>query len=174
MIVPPFIVHPFNDSDAEFCCLAFAPVRYSQFKKSRFAAALGIYFSSHKNCTSFSLHSFAEDGHSLSYSRGDDSRDTLDFLLLRALAESSIHPAVWKLFPRGKVPPGFRSEEYEEARRDLCHLLYHFRSQELALKLTAGLPHEPLTVCDESAERIAFGDSEEEDDELAKARIKEG
>src|SRR5438477_11809573 len=120
MIIPPF--HDAGEGGAEFCCLAFAPVRYRQTKKPALSAALGIHFCSHRDFTRFSRHSFAEDGHSLSYTRGEDKRDTLEFVFLAALLESSIHPAAWRLFPRAQIPPSFHSDGYEEARRDVCRL----------------------------------------------------
>jgi hypothetical protein len=167
------IIPLFNDTGeegAEFYCLAYAPVWYHQTKKPALPSALGIYFCSHKDFTQYSQHSFAEDGHRLSYSRGDDKRDTLEFVFLSVLLESSVHPAMWRLFPRAKIPHSFQSDKYEQARRQLCCLLFHFRSQEMVARL---LPHQPLMTCDESARRVAFGDFTEEDKELEQAIIEE-
>src|SRR4051794_29061474 len=105
MITPPF--SDAGEGGAEFRCLAFAPVSYRQTHKPALPAALGIYFCSHKDFTRFSRHSFAEDGHSLSYTRGDDRHDTLEFLLLSALLEDSVHPAGWRLFTRAQIPAAF-------------------------------------------------------------------
>lgn len=169
MITPPF--NDAGEGGAEFWCLAFAPVNYRQTRKPALPAALGIYFCSHKNFTRFSRHSFAEGGHGLSYTRGDDRHDTLEFLLLSALLEDSVHPAGWRLFPRIQIPSGFHSDEYEDARRNLCRLLYHFRSHEMAARLTADMPHQPLMVFDDTAGRVAFGDYKDEDEEIERAII---
>ncbi|MGZ5519245.1 MAG: hypothetical protein ACXWJX_16230 [Limisphaerales bacterium] len=172
MIIPPF--NHAGEGGAEFCCLAFAPVMYRQTKAPRFPATLGIYFCAHKDFTRFSRLSFAADGHSLSYTRGNERHDTLEFLLLSALLESSVHPAVWRLFPRTQIPSSFNSDEYEDARRNVCRLLFHFRSLEMAARLTADLPHGPLMICDESAGRVAFGDSKDEDEEIERAIMQVG
>ena len=156
-----------GEGKAKFYCLAFAPVKYRQTRAPRFSAALGIYFCSHKKFTRFSVSSYAEDGSRLSYTRGDDAHDTLEFVLLRQLLECSIHPAIWRLFPRKKIPKA--PTEYEDARRALCCLLFHFRSVEMAKRITAGMPNEPLMICDEAAGRLAIGDSKEEDVEIEKA-----
>jgi hypothetical protein len=172
MIIPPF--NDAGEGGAEFCCLAFAPVKYRPTSQPEFSAALGIYFCAHKDFARFSRLSFAADGHSLSYTRGNDRHDTLEFLLLSALLEDSVHPAVWRLFPRARIPTGFDSHEYEEARRKLCRLLYHFRGREMAARLTSDVPHRPLMVCDDSAGRRAFGDCKDEDEEIEKAIIEVG
>src|SRR5437879_3804226 len=113
MIIPPF--NDAGEGGAEFCCLAFAPVRYRPTRQPEFPAALGIYFCTHKDFTLFSRHSFAADGRSLSYTRGDDKHDTLEFLLLSALLEDSVHPAAWRLFPLAQIPTSFCSDEYKDA-----------------------------------------------------------
>jgi len=172
MIVPPF--SNVGEGGAEFCCLAFAPVKYRPTLQPEFPAALGIYFCAHKDFTRFSRLSFAEDGRSLSYTRGDDRHDTLEFLLLAALLEDSVHPAVWRLFPRLQIPVNFQACEYEDARRKLCRLLYHFRGHEMAARLTADMPHQPMMVCDDSGGRVAFGDSKDEDEEIERAIIEMG
>ncbi len=172
MIIPPF--NDTGEGGAQFWCLAFAPVMYHMTRKPPLPSALGIYFCSHKDFTRFSRHSFAENCHSLSYTRGHDRHDTLEFLLLSALLEDSVHPAVWRLFPGAQIPTSFHSDQYEHARRNLCRLLYHFRSHEMAARLTADMPHQPLMVCDESAGRVAFGDSKEEDEEIERAIIEVG
>jgi hypothetical protein len=172
MIVPPF--NDAGEGGAEFCCLAFAPVLYRTTRQPRFPAALGIYFCAHKDFTRFSRLSFAADGRSLAYTRGDDNHDTLEFLLLVSLLEDSVHPAMWRLFPRASIPTSFQSPDYDAARQKLCQLLYHFRSLELAARLTADMPNDPLMICDESAVRIAFGDSKDEDAEIEKAVMNAG
>jgi hypothetical protein len=172
MITPPF--SDAGEGGAEFRCLAFAPVSYRQTHKPALPAALGIYFCSHKDFTRFSRHSFAEDGHSLSYTRGDDRHDTPEFLLLSALLEDSVHPAGWRLFPRAEIPASFHSDDYEDARRKLCRLLFHFRSHEMAARLTADMPHQPLMVFDDSAGRLVFGDSKDEDEEIERAIVEVG
>ena len=169
MIIPPF--NCAGEGGAEFHCLLFAPVRSRQTKGPALPAALGIYFCSHGDFTRFSQHGFDGDGRCLSYTRGDDHRDTLEFVILSALLEVSIHPAAWRLFPRARIPSGFQSEEYEEARRDACRLLFHFRAQETAARLTAEWPHEPQLVWDESAGRVALGDSKEEDEEIERVLV---
>jgi hypothetical protein len=167
MIIPPF--NDTGEGGAEFCCLMFAPVRYRQTRQPELPAALGVYFCAHKDFTHFSRHSFDSGGHGLSYTRGDDAHDTLEFLILSALLDQAVHPAGWRLFPRAQIPTGFRSDEYEAARRGLCRLLFHFRSRELAARLTADLPHQPLMAFDESAGRVASGDSKDEDEEIERA-----
>jgi hypothetical protein len=172
MIIPPF--HAEGEGGAQFCCLAFAPVKYHPSLQPEFPAALGIYFCSHADFTRFSRHSFAADGRSLSYMRGDDTHDTLEFLLLSALLDESVHPAAWRLFPRVQIPATFDSDEYRDARRQLCRLLFHFRSREMAARLTTDMPHRQLMVFDDSAGRIAFGDFKDEDEEIEKAIIEVG
>jgi hypothetical protein len=169
MIVPPF--HDEGEGGAQFCCLAFAPVKYQMTRQPEVPAALGIYFCSHADFTRFSRHIFAEDGRSLSYTGGDDTHDTLEFLFLSALLDESVHPAAWRLFPRVQIPATFHSDAYQDARRKLCRLLYHFRSREMAAQLAADMPHQPLMVFDISASRIALGDSKDEDEEIEKAII---
>jgi hypothetical protein len=164
MVIPPF--NDAGDGGAEFCCLAFAPIRYRQTRKPELPAALGIYFCSHKDFTRFSSICFGADGQLLAYTRGNDRHDLLEFVMLSALLQNSIHPAVWRLFPQSKIPTGFRSEQYEAARRSLCSLLFYFRGLEAAARLTSDLPNDPLMVCDESAGRVALGDSKEEDEEI--------
>ena len=172
MIVPPFT--DAGEGGAEFCCLTFAPVIYRPTSQPEFPAALGIYFCAHNDFTRFSRLSFAADGRSLSYTRGNDTHDTLEFLFLAALLEDSVHPAGWRLFPRAQIPTGFHSDEYEDARRKLCRLLYHFRSHEMAARLMVDMPHKPLMVGDDSAGRVAFGDSKDEDEEIERAIIEGG
>ena len=172
MIIPPF--NDTGEGGAEFYCLAFAPIIYRQMKTPRLPAALGIYFCAHKDFTRFSQHSFDSDGSCLSYTRGDDTHDSLEFLLLAVLLESSVHPAIWKLFPRTQFPSGFNVAEYEAARRRLCLLLFHFRSRERAAKLTAKMGHEPLMVCDPAATRISFGEANDEDEEITRAIVEVG
>jgi len=167
MIIPPF--NDAGEGGAVFCCLAFAPVKYRPTRQPEFPAALGIYFCEHKDFTRFSRLSFAADGRGLSYTRGDERHDTLEFLLLAALLESSVHPAMWRLFPRAEMPADFHSDGYEDARRKLCLLLYNFRSREMALRIMADMPHHQLIVCDDTAGRIAIGDSKEDDQEIEKA-----
>jgi hypothetical protein len=169
MIIPPF--NNAGEGGAEFWCLMFAPVKYRATRQPELPAALGVYFCGHKNFTRFSRHSFDADGHSMSYTRGDDTHDTLEFLILSAFLDESVHPAGWRLFPRARIPTRFRSREYEEARRKLCRLLFHFRSQEMAARLTADMPHRPLMVFDDSAGRVALGDSRDEDEEIERAII---
>lgn len=166
MIVPPF--NDTGDDGAEFYCLAFAPVIYRPTKKPEFSAALGIYFCSHRDFTRFSCSCFGPDANLLSYTRGNDRHDLLEFVMLSAHMQDSIHPAVWRLFPRSQIPANFRSEQYEDARRRLCSLLFYFRSLETAARFTSDLPSDPLMVCDESAGRVALGDSKEEDEEIEK------
>jgi len=154
------------DNGAEFHCLAFAPVKYRQGRQPRMPASLAVYFCTDKSFTRFSRHSFGENHYRLSYTRGVDDRDTLEFLFLLALLEDTVHPAAWRLFPRAQIPPNFRSDEYETARKDLCHLLYQFRSREMVARLTAKMRNEPLMIFDDSFGRVASGDSKEEDDEI--------
>jgi hypothetical protein len=167
MIIPPFL--DTGEGGATFHCLAFAPIRYRPTQSPEFPAVLGIFFCSHKDFTRFSRISFDADGGGLSYTRGNDRHDNLEFLLLVTLLEYSVHPAMWRLFPRSQIPAGFRSDHFEAARADLCRLLFHFRGNEMAARLTADLPHHPIIICDESAGRVAAGDSEEEDLEIEKA-----
>jgi hypothetical protein len=144
----------------------FAPVMYRETKKPRFPAALGIYFCSHKDFTRFSRLSFAADGRHLSYTRGNEKHDTLEFMFLLTLLDESIHPAVWRLFPRTGIPVNFHSGEYEAARRHVCRLLLHFRSKEMAKKFYVDSPNDRLMICDDSATRLAIGDSRDEDNEI--------
>lgn len=167
MVIPPF--NDAGEGGAQFSCLAFAPVMYRQTQKPDSQVALGIYFCSHKDFTRFSRHSFDADGHNLSYTRGDDTHDSLEFLLLASLLEESVHPAGWRLFPRAQIPTSFHFEEYEDARRQLCRLLFHFRGREMVTHLTADMPHKPLMVFDDSAGHIASGDFKDDDDEIEKA-----
>src|SRR5436305_12333595 len=132
MFTPQFMDS--GEDGAGFYCLAFAPVKYCPTKAPEFPAALGIYFCAHLDFTRFSWISFAEDGRHLAYTRGNDRHDTLEFLLLSAFLESSIHPAVWRLFPRAQIPADFRSDQYDSARCELCRLLFHFRGLELAAR----------------------------------------
>src|SRR3954464_9729068 len=118
MIIPPF--NDVGEGGAEFYCLAFAPIKYRPTRQPEFPAALGIYFCAHEDFARFSRLSFTGDGRSLSYTRGDDRHDTLEFLLLCALLEDSVHPAVWRLFTRAQIPGSFHGVEYEAARRKLC------------------------------------------------------
>ncbi len=167
MIIPPF--NDAGEGGAQFCCLAFAPVMYHQTRTPELPAALGIYFCAHKDFARFSRISFDADRHNLSYTRGDDTHDSLEFLLLAALLEESVHPAGWRLFPRSQIPASFRCEDYEEARRKFCRLLFHFRGREMVARLTADMPHRPLMTFDVSAGRVASGDSKDDDDEIEKA-----
>ena len=169
MIIPPF--KDAGEGGAEFWCLMFAPVKYRATRQPELPAVLGVYFCGHKNFTRFSRLSFDADGRSLSYTRGDDTHDTPEFLILSAFLDESVHPAGWRLFPRAQIPTGFRSREYEEARRKLCRLLFYFRSREMAMRLTADMPHQPLMVFDDSAGRVAPGDSRDEDEEIERAII---
>ena len=171
MITPPFSPPADGEDDAEFFCLAFAPVKHRQTKQPLLDAALGIYYCQHESYTRFSQSTFAEDGQVLAYSRGDDDRDSLEFVFLTSMIDSSIHPAGWRLFPRAKIPSEFHSDEYEEARRDLCQLLFHFRTQESVSRMMSDLPQEPLMSFDESAGLVAFGDSREEDEEMERAVV---
>ena len=166
MIIPPF--NDAGEGGAQFCCLAFAPVMYCPTRKPDLQAALGIYFCAHKDFTRFSRHSFGADGHTLSYTRGDDTHDSLEFLLLASLLEESVHPAGWRLFPRAQIPTSFHCEDYEDARRKLCRLLFHFRGREMVARLTADMPHRPLMTFDASAGCVASGDSKDDDDEIEK------
>ena len=171
MIIPPF--KDKGENGAEFYCLAFTQVKYRQRRAPRFPAVLGIYFSASENFARFSRISFAADGHRLSYSRGHENHDTLEFVMLRELLESSIHPACWRSFPRAQMPAKFRSAPYEEARHALCLLLFHFRGLESAARLIAGLPNEPLMLCDEAVRRIALGDFKDEDEEIKNAILQQ-
>jgi hypothetical protein len=167
MIIPPF--KSFGESDAEFYCLAFTSVIYCPTRASEMPASLGIYYCEHAAFARFSRISYADKERHLSYTRGDESNDTLEFILLLTLTESSIHPATWRLFPRIDIPSDFRCAGYDAARRHLCTLLFSFRTRELATQSTKDFPHKPLMVSDGSVERIAFGDSKEEDAEIEKA-----
>jgi hypothetical protein len=91
MIIPPF--NTAGDGGATFCCLAFAPVMYHQTRRPETPAALGIFFCAHKDFARFSRFTFSDDGHNLSYMRGDDTHESLEFLLLSAFLEESVHPA---------------------------------------------------------------------------------
>ena len=172
MIIPPF--NSDGEGGAQFCCLAFAPVMYSSTRKPDFRATLGIYFCAHTDFTRFSRLSFNSDGHNLSYTRGDDTHDSLEFLLLTSLLDESVHPAGWRLFPRGQIPASFHDEAYEDARRKLCLLLFHFRGREMVARLTADMPHRPLMVYDDSAGRIGSGDCRDDDEEIEKAILGAG
>src|SRR5258705_13914679 len=98
MIVPPF--NDTGEGGAQFCCLAFAPVKYCPTSQPEFPAALGLYFCSHADFARFSRLSFDADGRGLSYTRGDETHDTLEFLVLSAFLDKAVHPAVWRPFPR--------------------------------------------------------------------------
>src|SRR6516162_4877611 len=167
MIIPAFKDE--GENGAEFYCLAFVQVKYRQTRAPRLLAALGIYFCAHQDFTRFSRISFAADGHSLSYTRGDDRHDTLEFVLLKTFLESCIHPACWRLFPRAQMPANFHSAQYDEARRAMCLLLYHFRAIEMMTRATADLPNEPLMICDETMCRISARDFKDDDEEIEKA-----
>ena len=161
-----------GEGRARFYCLAFAPVKYRQPKAPRFSAVLGLYFCSHRKFTRFSVSSYGEDGRLLSYTRGVDAHDTLEFVLLHQLLECAIHPAFWRLFPRKKIVKA--PEEYESARRALCRLLFHFRAIENAKRCMAGRPNVPLMICDETVPLLALGDSKEEDAEIEAAVLSAG
>ena len=171
MIIPAFKDE--GENGAEFYCLAFAQVKYRQTRGERIPAALGIYFSAHKDFARFSRMSFAADGHRMSYTRGSENHDSLEFVLLKTHLESSIHPACWRLFPRVQIPADLSSAQYEEARSALCLLLYHFRAIETATRMAAGLANEPLMVSDDGAGRICLGDVKEEAQEIEKAVMKQ-
>lgn len=171
MIIPPF--NTAGDGGATFCCLAFAPVMYHQTRRPETPAALGIFFCAHKDFARFSRFTFGDDGHNLSYMRGDDTHDSLEFLLLSAFLEESVHPAGWRLFPRNRIPTSPHCEDYEDSRRKLCRLLFHFRSQEMVTRLL-NVPHRPLMTFDASAGRVALGDSQNDDDEMEKAILEVG
>lgn len=174
MIIPAFKDE--GENGAEFYCLAFAQVKYRRTGAARIPAALGIYFCAHKDFTRFSRMSFEADGNRLSYTRGDDKHDTLEFVLLKTLLEYSIHPTCWRLFPMVQMPEDFHSDQYEEARHAVCLLFFHFRATERAARATAkaGLTREPRMISDETIPRIAFGDFKEEDQEIEKAILKRG
>src|SRR5438270_451196 len=116
MTLPPF--KTVGQDGAEFFCLALAPVLYRQTQPPPLPATLGIYFCADQHFPRLNLISHAEDGSPLSYHRGNDSFDTPEFVFLSAFLDSSIHPAVWRLFPRDQIPSDFKSAPYEESRRN--------------------------------------------------------
>ena len=170
LIIPPFTNS--GEGGAEFYCLAFAPVKYRQGRtKPRLPASVGIYFCTHARFTRFSQQTFGQDGHLHHYTRSPDGHDNLDFLILSVLLESSVHPAAWRLFPRAQIPPTFHSDEYENARRELCRFLFQFRTRERARRVMAAMAPEPLEIFDDAFSRLALGDSKEEDEEICKAVV---
>ena len=173
VIIPPFRKE--GEDRAQFFCLAFVPVKYCKKKEPKIPATLAIYYCEHPGFTRFSLSSQTMDGEQLSYSRGDDDHDSLEFLLLRTALElglePAVHPAMWRLFLKDKIPPAFRSPGYWECRRELCKLLFVFRSQVYVQRLTADMPRHPLMVLEQSVGLLATGDLKVEDDEIDEALV---
>src|SRR5262249_53151190 len=129
MIIPQFSTK--GKGGARFYCLAFIPVRYSQHK---LPATYGLYFCNHKRFTQFSFHAFSADGELIAFHSGNEAHDNVESaLFFAALGMDSFleaHPAMWRLFPKQKIPSRFRSPAYSRVRRNLCRLLFTFRYHE--------------------------------------------
>ena len=165
-----------GEGGARFYCLAFVPVRYFEKKKPKIPATLAIYYCAHKDFTRFSLSSQGSDGQPLSYSRGNDNHDSLEFLLLQTALEMglepAVHPSMWLLFPKDRISSGFRSPGYWASRRELCRLLFIFRGHETVRRMTADMPKSPLMVLERSVRRLAMEDSKVDDEEIQDAMLK--
>ena len=90
------------------------------------------------------------DGRALSYSRGVDELDTLDFALLRAWHRDGVPVFAWRLYPAAcvgwdalNIPAALQHVYgqtrlsdvrtlYEQARRRLCRILYNVRTDRWA------------------------------------------
>ena len=161
--MPPFKTQ--GEGGAEFRCLAYVPIKFRQ-QRSHIPAELGIYVCSHEAFTRFSRHCFTADHARLAYTRGDDQCDTLPFIVLTALLEAGIHPSTWKLFPRMAIPTEANGRDYEEARREICRILHHFRYREMVARLTGDPVHAALVTPAAPTTRLAWGDCPEEDAEI--------
>jgi hypothetical protein len=170
MILPPFKTK--GKGGARFYCLAFVPARYSQKSKFKIPAAHGLYFCDHKRYSRFNFHTYTDDGKLLACSSMHLHHDNVDAaLFLASLGMQSfleVHPAMWRLFPKQKIPSRFRLPAYARVRRQLCALLYTFRSNETIKRVTSDLPKSPLIICDKSAKRLAVEDVPEDYGEFKK------
>jgi len=120
----PFIT--WGEGEAPFYCLCYMDGVYRQTRGDK-PATQGLYFCPSPNFSRFSLHIFGEDGGKVLYHRGDDNLDSIEFVFLDLLLRG-VEPYFWHLFPREQVVvPNEHQEQYEQHRKHLCLLLYHFR-----------------------------------------------
>ena len=161
MITPLF--HTKGENGADFLCLSYVPVKYGK----GLPAVLAIYFCDQKGFTRFSLECIGEEGASYSWTSGSDSIRSIEFVLLKQLVESSIQPAAWRLFPRSGISLELKTDEYEEARKELCKILYVFRGME-NIKMSLG-EDIPRMICGEEAESGALMFNDEDREEILMA-----
>jgi len=117
----------------DFYALAFVKGLYvPPTEKTKDDAFLILNYSPSKHFTrfSFAIDSVKRDLHA--YRRGTDTHDSIEFALLTAWYEYEMPPHLWTLFPKNQVSLARfakrkHSKQYQEARRQLCAQLYHFR-----------------------------------------------
>lgn len=137
--VPPFHI-PGQDT-GDFFALAFVPGRYVGSSTGRSSPAFFMLcISTSEGHAPFNTMSIAMSDHEcLSYHRGSDVLDTVEFAVLYASQLEGISPDAWRLYPLSELadavfPNETARDAYWTARRRLCLLLHVMR----------GSPGEPL------------------------------
>ena len=132
---PPF--HTSGDPVGDFYALAFCEGTYvSPSGSTREDGFLVLYFSPTPEFTRLSYQTCTVDGRPLSYARGNDEHDTVEFALLRAWYEYRLPPHGWKLYPAAHAARELRAavqdhmEGYARMRRALAGVLYPLRLAE--------------------------------------------
>lgn len=140
MDVPPF--HSRGKPSSHFFALAYVagfylPLPPSARKKPdpiRDGAFFVLNFSRSKAFTQYTYSTVsAENGRVLTYTRGIDELDTLEYALLRSWQEHLIPPYAWKLYPETQIDWSTTKVEaktqaaYIKNRRKLAFVINHSR-----------------------------------------------
>jgi hypothetical protein len=140
---PPF--HLTGDPSGDFYALAYVDGTYSSPSGStREEGFLVMYFSPSPDFTHLSFRTCTRAGRMLSYSRGNDRLNTLEFALITASYEYDVPSHAWQLFPVDLANDYWKVNDahaiaYAAMRKQLCSVLYFVRMRAWSKKTVPSL-----------------------------------